>query len=110
MLPTLSIGSIVYLAEGNQKIMILNRGPLVEQGSEKVFFDYTGALYPAGLDPDQVFYFNKEDIDEVVFEGFKDEDEQRFVTLYEKWVTKNTGSINKGIVNNNNSNDESYGF
>ena len=47
--------------------MILNRGPLVEQNSEKVFFDYTGALYPAGLDPDQVFYFNKEDIDEVVF-------------------------------------------
>mgnify|MGYP004521727731 CR=1 FL=1 len=64
----LPIGSIVYLSEGNQKIMILNRGPLAEQHGKKVFFDYTGALYPQGLDPEQVYYFNDEDIDEVVFE------------------------------------------
>ncbi len=50
----------------------------------KKSFDYTGALYPQGLDPEQVYYFNDEDIDEVVFEGFKDEDEERFVKLYKK--------------------------
>ena len=73
----LPIGSIVYLAEGNQKIMILNRGPFVEQGGEKVFFDYTGALYPSGLDPEEVFYFNETDVEEVLFEGFRDEEEVR---------------------------------
>ncbi|EGP5737900.1 MULTISPECIES: DUF4176 domain-containing protein [Enterococcus] len=107
----LPIGSIVYLSEGNQKIMILNRGPLAEQHGKKVFFDYTGALYPQGLDPEQVYYFNDEDIDEVVFEGFKDEDEERFVKLYKKWVAKNSGKINRGNVDVPSSiEDTIYGF
>lgn len=32
----LPIGSIVYLSEGNQKMMILNRGAVIEQNNEKV--------------------------------------------------------------------------
>ncbi|MGM0332989.1 DUF4176 domain-containing protein [Enterococcus sp. AZ050] len=91
----LPIGSIVYLSEGNQKMMILNRGALVEQDGNKVVFDYTGAIYPTGLDPEQVYYFNDEDVDEVIFEGFKDDDEKRFVQLYDKW-RKNNLSISKG--------------
>lgn len=106
----LPIGSIVYLAEGNQKIMILNRGPFVEQHGEKVFFDYTGALYPSGLDPEEVFYFNETDVDEVVFEGFKDEEEVRFVALYEKWVSKNKGEINRGSVNKDSTQEKDFGF
>lgn len=108
----LPIGSIVYLSEGNQKIMILNKGPLVEQQGEKVFFDYTGALYPQGLDPEQVYYFNDEDIDEIVFEGFKDEEEQRFETLYKQWMEKNKGKIKKGNVDipNIKIEPESFGF
>lgn len=92
----LPIGSIVYLAEGNQKIMVMNRGPVVEQEGEKVYFDYTGSVYPEGLDPKQVYYFNEEDIDEVVFEGYKDDDEERFIKLYEKWKRKNQDKIKKG--------------
>lgn len=98
MYPILPIGSVVYLVDGNQKVMILNRGPFVEQNGEKVFFDYTGALYPSGLDTEQVFYFNREDIDAVVFEGYKDGDEERFVKLFEKWLEKNTGKIKRGSV------------
>ncbi|WP_017470472.1 DUF4176 domain-containing protein [Amphibacillus jilinensis] len=92
----LPIGSIVYLSEGNQKIMVLNRGPLAEQNGEKVFFDYTGSMYPSGLDVDEVYYFNHEDIDQVVFEGFKDDDEKRFVELYKKWVKDNQSKIKRG--------------
>jgi len=94
----LPIGSIVYLSEGNQKIMILNRGAVVEQIGENVIFDYTGSLYPNGLDPEQVYYFNDEDIDEVVFEGYKDEEEQRFIELYNKWKEKNS-NLKKGNSN-----------
>ena len=92
----LPIGSIVYLSEGNQKIMVLNRGPLAEQNGKKVFFDYTGSLYPSGLDVDEVYYFNHDDIDQIIFEGYQDDDEKRFVDLYEKWVKENEGKINKG--------------
>jgi hypothetical protein len=92
----LSIGSIVYLSEGNQKIMVLNRGPVVEQEGERVLFDYTGSLYPAGLDPEQVYYFNDEDIDEVVFNGFTDDEEIRYMKLYDKWFKKEGSKFSKG--------------
>ncbi len=94
----LPIGSIVYLSEGNQKMMVLNRGAIVEQNGEKVIFDYTGALYPNGLNPEQVYYFNDEDVDEVVFEGFKDEEEERFQALYKKWESKHS-NLKKGSSN-----------
>ncbi|WP_313155591.1 DUF4176 domain-containing protein [Lacrimispora sp.] len=94
----LPLGSIVYLTNGNQKVMIVNRGPLVDQDNKKVYFDYTGVIYPEGLDPEQVYYFHDEDIDEVVFEGFKDDDEKRFVELFNKWKEKNANLISKGKV------------
>ncbi|BDR59416.1 DUF4176 domain-containing protein [Xylocopilactobacillus apicola] len=93
----LAIGSVVYLVNGNQKVMILNWGPIIDQGGEKVYFDYTGALYPSGLDPEQVYYFNDEDVDEVVYEGYKDDDGQRLEIMYEKWVEENAGKIKKGV-------------
>ncbi|ALF27021.1 DUF4176 domain-containing protein [Streptococcus intermedius] len=94
----LPVGSVVYLAEGNQKVIILNRGPIITQHGEDVLFDYTGALYPEGLNPEQVYYFNQEDIDEVVFEGYKDADEKRFITLYEKWLLGKGSEFKKGQV------------
>ena len=47
-------------------------------------FDYTGALFPEGLNPEQVYYFKHEDIDDIVFKGYSDIDEERFVKLYKK--------------------------
>jgi len=92
----LPIGSIVYLKDGNQKIMILNRGAVVSQNNTQVYFDYTGALYPEGLNPEQVFYFNREDIDEVIWEGYSDLDEKRYVELYNNWLISIDGSIKQG--------------
>ncbi|WP_018380978.1 DUF4176 domain-containing protein, partial [Streptococcus thoraltensis] len=34
----LPIGSIVYLKEGSRKLMVLNRGALLEQSGEKLLF------------------------------------------------------------------------
>lgn len=82
----LPIGTIVYLSGGNQKVMILNRGAIIEQEGQDVLFDYTGALLPEGLTPEQVYYFNHEDIDDIVFKGYSDIDEERFVKLYKKWL------------------------
>ncbi len=95
----LSIGSIVYLNEGTSKVMIVNRGPLVTDGEgEQVMYDYTGCLYPEGLDANNVLYFNHENIDKVVFEGYTDEEEERFLELYEELLEKNKSTIKKGVV------------
>ncbi len=95
----LSIGSIVYLKEGTSKIMIVNRGPIVpEEDGERVMFDYTGCLYPEGLDANNVLYFNEENVDKVVFKGYADDEEERFLELYEELLEKNKFTIKKGIV------------
>lgn len=97
----LPIGSIVYLKEGTSKIMILNRGPIIPpegNGEKGTMFDYSGCLYPQGLDPNNVFYFNEENIDKVVFEGYKDEEEERFQEVYNEWLKVNGSKIEKGVV------------
>ncbi|MEC5425181.1 DUF4176 domain-containing protein [Virgibacillus sp. C22-A2] len=97
----LPIGSIVYLKEGTSKLMILNRGPIIppEKGdSQGVMYDYSGCLYPQGLNPTNVFYFNEENIDKVLFEGFKDEEEERFQEIYDNWMKDNKSTLIKGNV------------
>ncbi len=45
---------------------------------------------------EQVYYFNEEDIDEVIFEGYHDEEEERVSKLIEKWKQKDGKNIPKG--------------
>lgn len=94
----LPIGSIVYLKDGTSKLMILNRGPILEINGEKQLFDYSGCLYPQGIVPDNVLYFNKENIDEVVFKGFQDEEEERFQKIFSDWLVENQSNLVKGKV------------
>lgn len=79
----LPVGSVVYLIDGNQKLVIVNRGAIVEQEGQEVYFDYLGGIFPEGLNLEQVYYFNQEDIDEVVFEGYHDDEEERVSRLIE---------------------------
>lgn len=92
----LPVGSVVYLIDGNQKWVIVNRGAIVEQEGQKVYFNYLGGIFPEGLNLEQVYYFNQEDIDEVVFEGYHDEEEERVSRLIEKWKNKEGKNLPKG--------------
>ena len=53
-----TIGSIIYLKEGSQKLMIINRGPIVDIDNKKYIFDYSACKYPVGVVEDQIYYFN----------------------------------------------------
>lgn len=83
----LPLGSVVYLEEGNKKIMIIARGAVyTDSDTQKdVYFDYMGCHYPEGIDPQDGLFFNEDNIDKVLFEGYSDEDEKRFLELYEEW-------------------------
>ncbi|EUJ28499.1 hypothetical protein MFLO_12166 [Listeria floridensis FSL S10-1187] len=85
----LPVGSIVYLKEGKVKIIIMNRYPLIDQNQKKVYFDYSGSVYPEGLDPKRIIYFNQSNIDQVVFEGYKNEEEERYQTILADLIQKN---------------------
>ena len=83
----LPLGSIVYLEEGTQKIVIVGRGAIFEdpETGEQVFADYMGVLYPAGLQTNSTLFFQHRNIDEVVFEGYHDDEEDRFLKVYHEW-------------------------
>ena len=83
----LPLGSIVYLEEGTQKLVIVGRGAIFEDPGtkEQVFADYMGVLYPAGLQTNSTLFFQHENIDEVVFEGYHDDEEDRFLKVYHEW-------------------------
>ena len=82
----LPLGSVVYLQEGTEKLMIIGRGVIFRDNEtgEQVYTDYMGCIFPNGINPDNTYFFNQENIDRVVFEGLKDEDEERFLQVYKK--------------------------
>jgi len=58
----LPLGTLVYLAEGNVKLMIVGRGVSVDNGEEgNIFKDYVGVVYPTGLNPEDALFFNHSD-------------------------------------------------
>lgn len=83
----LPLGSIVYLEEGTVKLMIVGRGVIYDdpEGTGQLFADYMGGLYPAGLQTESTLFFQYENIDEVIFEGYRDEEEERFLKIYHEW-------------------------
>jgi len=92
------IGSMIYLKEGQEKIMILSRGPQVDTGEGIKMFDYSGCIYPLGLIGEEIFYFNSENVEKIIFEGFTDEDEDKFNEFYQKWLETEGKNVEKGRV------------
>lgn len=82
----LPIGSIVKLKNGTQKIMIINRGALFNNGGTIGYFDYSACLYPFGQTDQRVHFFNEEDIEKVIFTGYSDEEEENFCEEYKSKI------------------------
>lgn len=77
----LALGSIVVLKGGTDKIMIISRAMVVKLDNKKGYIEYGGCRYPQGMIDDKIIYFNGENIQETVFEGYRDEQE--------KWMNNN---------------------
>lgn len=84
----LPIGSVVLLRDGEKRLMIsgIMQSDASGDGQE---YDYLGVLYPEGHIGEQFQYlFNHEDIQEIFFRGFEDEERRDFLeklaNLYEQ--------------------------
>lgn len=84
----LPLGSIIYLDEATAKLMIVGRGPIFESDGDNVYSDYVGVIYPEGINPEDAIFFNHENIEKIVFEGYKDEEEERFMEVYKDWESE----------------------
>ena len=87
----LPLGTIVNLKRGTQELMIIGRAQLYCRDGELGYFDYSSILYPQGAVGDsEFFFFNDEDIAEVVFEGYRSEAEIEFAEAYEENINEVT--------------------
>ena len=79
----LPIGSIVILKDGEQPLMIY--GIMQSDGEWGLFkkpkeYDYVSVPYPQGnLGPGMIYLFNHEDIQEIIFRGYEDEERDKFL-------------------------------
>ncbi|MFV0394024.1 MAG: DUF4176 domain-containing protein [Coprobacillaceae bacterium] len=90
----LPIGTIVYVKEGLKKVMIIGRCLTKEKDNVQYYFDYTACLYPEGLTGEEVLFINKEDISNIVFKGYEDDDNAELVKRILTW--QENGNVKKG--------------
>lgn len=93
----LPLGSIVLLEEGLQKLVVVGRGAIYtdQRTGKDTFADYMAVLYPTGMNPETTIFFNHENIDKVVFKGYSDEEEERFLEIYQEWKKELDSSAKK---------------
>jgi len=86
----LPVGSVVLLKNGEKRLMIdgIKQINADDDGGNKEY-DYIGVLYPEGrIGGEFQYLFNHEDIAQVFFRGFEDEERTEFLgklaRLYEQ--------------------------
>ncbi|MBC1528613.1 DUF4176 domain-containing protein [Listeria seeligeri] len=87
----LPIGSIVYLKESLKKVMITSRMITIQGDETEEFYDYGGVAYPEGMRDENILAFNVEDITDVKFRGFSDDDELELVKRMREWQSEELG-------------------
>lgn len=93
----LPLGSVVYLLNGTKKLMIVSRALIMRKDDGFLFFDYGGVPYPEGLMDERIAYFQHEAINKVVFEGYKDLDDDATVEKINLFVERHP-EIPRGSV------------
>ena len=82
MINLLPICTIVRLHNGTIDVMIIGRFPLYNQEGTIGYFDYVACLYPTGAANEELLYFNHENIENVIFEGYRSEKEDELQELF----------------------------
>lgn len=103
----LPIGSIVLLKEGKKKIMIT--GYYVTNVSDNKIYDYSACIYPEGIvDNKTIILFNHEDISNIIFTGYSDEEEKKHKValkyIIQQDLTNGKEDTIKNLINGDNSN------
>ena len=74
----LPIGSVILLEGGKKKIMITGFCSISSEDKTRVY-DYSGCIYPEGyLSSNQICLFDHEQIGEICFIGYENEEEESF--------------------------------
>lgn len=90
----LPIGTVVLLHEGEKTLMIYGRMQI--HGDADTMYDYVACLYPEGnIDNEYTYVFNHDQIREVVFLGYVNDEEAKFLTFLEEEGKRMENDANK---------------
>jgi len=86
----LPIGTVVLLKEATKRVMITGYASVSPDTGDKIF-DYSGCVYPEGFfDYNQVCVFNHDQIGQVFFTGYEDDEEKAFMVTLNEEIKKIT--------------------
>ena len=97
----LPLGSIVTLKEGDgTKLLIIGRMTITIQNDKQGYYEYSAVLFPMGItDSEQILFFNSEDIKDIIFTGFVNDEEESHVKELNELIKQNTQYPKFGIDN-----------
>ena len=85
----LPVGSIVLLKDGEKRLMVSGIMQSDAATNDKEY-DYLGVLYPEGhIGEDFQYLFNHEDVVEVFFRGYEDEERTEFLEKLAEFYEQN---------------------
>lgn len=83
----LPIGSVVRLKGAEKRLMIFGVRQTNEQTNQE--YDYIGVLYPEGnMGEEMRFLFDHSDIDQIVFQGYSDEERVQFLDKLQEYFAQ----------------------
>ncbi|MDU8925627.1 DUF4176 domain-containing protein [Pasteurellaceae bacterium LIM206] len=81
------LGTVVRVGGGEDLLMIITRLPLTVEDGITGYFDYAACIYPVGVDfNSESYFFNHEDIVEVLFEGYINPLEEKIQQYYDEHI------------------------
>lgn len=89
----LPIGTIVLLKGGTKKLMIT--GFYSKSADDDKIYQYNSCIFPEGFMDNTFVLFNHNQIDEVLYMGFKSNEHEKFVE--DKASSVNIGGTGKGL-------------
>lgn len=86
----LPLGSVVTLRNGDgTELLIVSRASVVRDNDVEVYYDYGGVLIPQGMvTPDTVYFFNRENVQDILFKGFENDSERAFCEFYDEMISQ----------------------
>ncbi|HEL0661415.1 DUF4176 domain-containing protein [Streptococcus equi subsp. zooepidemicus] len=84
----LPLGSVVTLKNGDgTELLIITRASIVIDNNKEIYYDYGAVLIPQGMaTPENIFFFNRETVQEVIFRGYENDDEHQFAEHYDRMI------------------------
>ena len=84
----LPVGSVVLLKGGTKRVMVTGFCSVDNDDTTNIY-DYTGCLYPEGIiNSNEICLFNDNQIEQVFFKGFEDQEELDFKKNLSKTVNE----------------------